>query len=98
VSVTARLEEATVDFLVALRSKDGFQQDLYNRLVDVLRECVPVWQDADSIPRSVVSLLVEIVPSAQASADLYPEPVRQRILDASFELYDLIMEGVGEAG
>lgn len=92
--VTDRLVSAASDFLVALRSNQGFQDDLYEALASSLRDCTSEWRGVDSIPRLATTVLVEIVPAAQAVADSYDEPVRQRIMDASFELYDLIIECV----
>lgn len=92
--VAQRLEQASGDFLVALRSNDGFSQELYDELADALRACASAWQDEDSIPRLGANVLVDIVPATQAAADAYPEPVRQRVYDASFALYDLVAECV----
>ena len=92
-----RLMDAWGDYIVALRSNEGFKEDLYDRLVSVLRDCAPEWRDAEAIPKLAVNVLVDIVSVSQAAADSYPEPVRQRIYDASFELYDLIIECVGAA-
>lgn len=89
-----RLEVASGDFIVALRSNDGFREDLYGRLVAVLQECARAWQGADCIPRLAVNVLVDIVPAVQGSAEAYPEPVRQQIYDSSFTLVDLIQECV----
>jgi hypothetical protein len=89
-----RLEQASGDFLVALRSNDGFLRPLYDRLADALRECAAAWRGQDRIPRLGANVLVDIVPATQAAADAYPEPVRQQIYDASFELADLVAECV----
>ncbi|WP_424187902.1 hypothetical protein ACOBQX_08585 [Actinokineospora sp. G85] len=92
-----RLLDAWGDYIVALRSNEGFKEDLYDRLFSVLRECEREWRDTEAIPKPGVNVLVDIVSVSQAVADSYPEPVRQRIYDASFELYDQIIECVTTA-
>lgn len=92
--VTNRLAETWADYVVALRSNEGFQEDLYNALVQALRDCAHEWRHADSIPKLAANVLADIVPLSQAAAGAYAEPTRKRIMDASFELYDLITECV----
>lgn len=92
--VTNRLADAWGDYIVALRSNEGFQEDLYDRLAGALRECAAEWQDADSIPKLAANVLVDIVSVSQSAAGAYDEPVRKRIMDASFELYDLVNDCV----
>lgn len=89
-----RLADAFSAFAVALRSNEGFQPELYERVVAVLRDCADAWGGAEAIPRLAVNILVDIVPVTQSAAEAYPQPTRQQILDASFKLYDLIMECV----
>jgi len=95
--IADRLMDAWGDYIVALRSNEGFKEDLYDRLVSVLRDCAPEWRDAEAIPKLAVNVLVDIVSVSQAVAESYSEPVRQRVYEASFELYDLIVECVGAA-
>jgi len=90
--LSTRLAAAWGDFIVALRSNEGFQDDLYTALVRVLRDCAPGWWQVHAIPKLGANILVEIVPATQAAAEAYAEPVRTRVLDASFELYDLVIE------
>ena len=90
--LSTRLADAWGEFIVALRSNEGFRADPYAALVGVLRDCAPGWWQVDAIPKSGANVLVEIVPATQAAAEAYDEPVRTRVLDASFELYDLVVE------
>ncbi|MBE1470724.1 hypothetical protein [Kibdelosporangium phytohabitans] len=92
--VTAQLVDASGDFLVALRSNEGFQQDLYDRLVGVLRDCAREWREADVVSKLAADVLVSIVPASWAAAESYAEPERQRIMAASFALYELVGECV----
>jgi hypothetical protein len=94
-SVEQRLAQASGDFLVALRMNDGFQSNLYDALTSVLSECAVQWQSEDCIPRLAVNVMVDLVIATQGAAELYPEPVRQQVYDASFHFNDLIGEAVG---
>ncbi|WP_153031051.1 hypothetical protein [Amycolatopsis sp. YIM 10] len=91
---TERLETASGDFLVALRANEGFQQDLYDALTAALRDCATAWEGADTLPRAAVGVLVDLVPATQGAAEAYPEPVKQQVYDASYELHDLITDAV----
>ncbi|MEU3625158.1 hypothetical protein [Amycolatopsis coloradensis] len=92
--ITDRLAESWDDFIVALRSNEGFQKAYYEKLVEVLREAAREWSNADAIPRLAANVLVDIVPVTQSAADAYKEPVRQQIYDAGHELYDLVIDCV----
>lgn len=92
---TDRLVEAWDDYIVPLRSNEGFQEERYEALAAALRNCASEWRDAESIPRLAANVLVDVVPLSQAAAEAYEEPVRQQIMDASFTLYDLVIECVG---
>lgn len=89
-----RLSDAAVEFLVALRMKEGLKQDLYDDLVAVLEECAIAWKDQDCIPRLAVSAMVGIEPGTQAAAAHYPSPAKEQIYDASFRLNELINDCV----
>ncbi|WP_054054487.1 hypothetical protein [Alloactinosynnema sp. L-07] len=89
------LARTSADFVVALRSNEGFRRDLFERLVSALEDCAVEWAGRDCIPRLAANVLVELVVSVQAAADAYEGPLRQEILDASYELFDLVVACVG---
>jgi hypothetical protein len=95
--VEQRLAQVSGDFLVALRMNEGFKVELYDSLTSVLVECEVEWRNESCIPRLAVNVLVDLVVAIQGAAELYPEPTRQQIYDASFQLGDLVGEAVGIA-
>ncbi|RZS45166.1 hypothetical protein EV193_1011053 [Herbihabitans rhizosphaerae] len=95
--IVERLVDAAGWFVVALRTNEGFQQALYDELADTLRTCAVAWSGADSIPRQAVNVMVDPVPATHAAAEAYPEPQRQRIYDAGYELHDLLTECTTDA-
>jgi hypothetical protein len=88
------LLDAGSAFLVALHSNEGFQQDLYDALVNALQNCTTAWRGLDCIPRDAVGVLVDIAIVTESMAHAYAEPERQRILEAGFHLYGHVNECV----
>lgn len=58
--VVEDLVEAATDLVVSLRSNEGFDEALYDRLVGMLRRCADAWRDSDHIPRKAVNALVDL--------------------------------------
>lgn len=77
---------------VKLRTKQGFDQESYEQLVNALRELKPHWEGVESIPRDAVIALVDIVPGMEALAPLYEEEEANHIHECKYELQDLIWD------
>jgi hypothetical protein len=93
--VVDELVEATLAFTLALRSRQGFSEDLYERVVRALARCAEDWREIDCIPRHAVNVLVDLQPIMLATADLYEPNLRDRIVDAAIHIGDLTREAVG---
>jgi hypothetical protein len=88
------LVDAVTDFVVSLRSNEGFDEVRYDRLVWMLRRCADAWRDSDRIPRKAVNALVDLQPAATAAADAYRPEERDRILDRVVRLGDEVRDVV----
>ena len=87
-----RLEETMVQFTVPLKQKEGFNDEAYHRLCSVLRECIAFWASSDAIPKKAVGAFVEVIPWLVGCEDIYPESVKDKILDAEMEITDLLLQ------
>jgi hypothetical protein len=93
--VVDELVEASLAFTLALRSRQGFSEDWYERLVRALARCAEEWRELDCIPRLAVNVLVDLQPTMLASVDLYEPDLRARIVDAADHIGDLATDAVG---
>ncbi len=64
--------------------------EAYERLRRALRGCVEAWAGFDAIPRVGVNVLVDVFPATEANAGLYEGEVADRVMDAAYELHDLV--------
>lgn len=84
------LVEASVEFGLLLRQREGLSEAAWRRLEAALQRCAEAWRDLDAIPRVAVNVMVDLFPTTEASADLYAEPERSRIMDVAYEVQDLV--------
>lgn len=89
-----QLIQAWLEFDEALRMRQGFNEELLARLKEALQGCAVSWESMDALPRAGVNVLVDIFPATESNADLYDEDVSGRIMEAAFELQELVGECV----
>jgi hypothetical protein len=89
-----QLIQAWLEFDETLRMRQGFNEELLARLKEALRVCVVSWESLDALPRAGVNILVDIFPATESNADLYDKDVSDRIMQAAFELQELVGECV----
>ncbi len=92
--IVDELVEAATDFVVSLRSNEGFNEEQYDRLVVMLRRCADAWRESDQIPRKAVNALVDLQPAAIAAADAYGPAERDLILNRVIRLGDEVRDVV----
>jgi hypothetical protein len=97
VEVTGEIDQliqAWLEFDEALRMRQGFNEERLARLKEALRGCAASWESLDALPRAGVNILVDIFPATESNADLYDKDVSDRIMQAAFELQELVGECV----
>ncbi|HEY6332621.1 MAG TPA: hypothetical protein VI756_25080 [Blastocatellia bacterium] len=65
--------KAANEFLVSLRLLKGFDQEKFERLCQVLRQCKDVWRDREDIPKAAVVIMLDLFPVTSSLADRYAE-------------------------
>jgi hypothetical protein len=75
------LVDAELAFTLPLRSREGFDEDLYQRLVEALTLCATAWRETDCIHRRAVNVLVDLQPVMLAAAEAYGPATRSRIIE-----------------
>lgn len=88
-----QLEDSAVAFVTPMRMGEGFNEEHFERFKAALRDFHTRWADSDMLPRSAVVSLIDLPRIVEACAPFYRGAERQRIIDASVELVDVILEG-----
>jgi hypothetical protein len=88
------LVDVALAFTLALRSRDGFNDELYEKLIGALTRCAQQWRDRECIPRLAVNVLVDLQPLMLASAELYEPNLRSRIMQEAIRVGDFVRETV----
>ncbi|MES2790129.1 MAG: hypothetical protein V4719_10935 [Planctomycetota bacterium] len=91
--VSQQLEEAATNWLISMRLAEGFNEAQFKTLVAAIRRCHKNWADSEMLPKSVVATLIDLPRIVESCAALYKGAEQQRIIDASHELVDVILEG-----
>lgn len=91
------LDEAVVNFLVALRMREGVKEPEFDRLCDVLRTCADAWINATAIPKPAAAMLVDLMHQTVVQGMSYSGDALQRIHHAESIIYDLAQRCVSNA-
>jgi hypothetical protein len=89
-----RLARAWGDFDISLRMGEGFNEELFSRLKEVLQECTEAWRGKDSIPRLGANVMVDFFGLTEGNSHLYDEATARQIMDAAYELHMMVAECV----
>ncbi|MBG0853376.1 hypothetical protein I2W78_16350 [Streptomyces spinoverrucosus] len=81
-------------FDVSLWMRAGFDQAAYDALTEAPRECENGWAELDVISRLGTNVLVDVFAATEASAGLYKAETADRVMEAAYELHDLVGECV----
>ncbi len=80
--------EKWLDLDLQLREKRGLNEDLYEDLLELLKEIKDALQDSDSVPKALAEIFVDMYGAMTSSADLYPESERSDIYQGASLLCD----------
>lgn len=89
-----QLAETWVKFATALRMREGFDDEQYRFLVSAFTDLAKEWAELDHLPRYMMNILVDVFPAMEANAEIYTGELKQKILDAAYELHGLVQECV----
>ncbi len=91
------LDEAVVNFLVALRMREGVREQEFDDLCDVLRTCADAWTNATTIPKLAVAILVDLMHQTVVQGMSYSGDALQRVHHAESIIYDLVQRCVSNS-
>lgn len=78
----ASLEKAVVDLLVPLRAGEALNPQALERFLTVLSEAALAWEGLDFIPKSAVTILIDVCPQLLMAADTHTGTVAIQLNDA----------------
>lgn len=85
----AELLDSNAKFTGDLRMGDRFDEAAYRRLCSVLESIAKDLESADAVPKTVVSVLVDLVPAIDATRSIYGGSLDGPLNRAIDELGDL---------
>lgn len=89
--VERRLHEVALELTGRLRTAEGLDLTLADRLVVALEDAAKTWAGAEAVPRSLAALLVGLAPGIESCSYLYlDERVAQSIREYAMRVSDLI--------
>ncbi len=91
------LDEAVVNFLVALRMREGVKEPEFGDLCDVLRTCADAWADSTTIPKLATAMLVDLMHQTVVQGMNYSGDALQSIHRAESIVYELVQRCVSNA-
>ena len=87
-----QLEQAGSDFVTSMRLGKGFNEEKLNALKNALRSLNSKWASSDVLPKSCVVTLIDLSRMIESCASHYSGEEQQKIIDASHEITDVILE------
>lgn len=91
--VSQQLEAAAVACLTSLRLGEPFNEVLFNSLTSAIRTLHKKWADSDMLPKSAVVVLIDLSRMIEGCAPLYKGAEEERVMEASNEIMEVILEG-----
>lgn len=83
VAATRRLRVAGERFVIPLRRNEAFDPDALDELCEAIDSCGRIWAASPTVPKAAALILAELFPAIDDCAWLYPDPLRQRIVEAA---------------
>lgn len=80
--------EKWLDFDLQLREKKGLNQELYEELIELLKEIKDSLEGSDSVPKCLAEIFVDLYGAMTSSAEIYPERECSDIYEAASNLCD----------
>jgi hypothetical protein len=90
------LHEASIAFLVPLRMGEGFDEEKYEHLCDLLRRCREEWLDLDHVPKLAVYVMLYLYPLINACVNIYKGAEAKKVFDAAIYVNDLASDTVSD--
>ena len=81
--------EAFLDFDETTRSNEGFNEEKFQRLCELLRGLKPQFQKNESVPLDIANIFVDLYSSIESSAYRRNENIKQKILYSADQLADI---------
>ena len=92
--ILVRLEDAENAFYLPLRMGEGYNEENFQRLCQAIRNVNKYYAQSDMLPKKCVLLLVGLSSAIEGCKPFYDDAIKQRLLDASIILEELILEGL----
>jgi HEPN domain-containing protein len=94
------LDIAFAEFLKPLHTMEGFDEQKFERLCYVLKDCQKEWENFESIPKLAVKILLNMYPAIEMRSNWYNEEDASRIRKAAWKIVSLIggITAFNEAG
>jgi len=78
--------EAFLDFDETTRSNEGFNEEKFKKVCNLLLDLKPQFQRNKSVPVDVANVFVDLYSAVESSAHRHNEEMKQKILYAADEL------------
>ncbi|MES2791168.1 MAG: hypothetical protein V4719_16255 [Planctomycetota bacterium] len=91
--VSQQLEDAASACVSSMRLGEGFREAQFGNLNAAIRYGHAKWASSEMRPKCAVVVSIDLPRIIESCASLYDGAVRQRIIDASHEVVDVILEG-----
>lgn len=89
-----RLRTSGERFVRQLRRNEGLDSDALDELCEAIDTCGRSWAGSPTVPKAAALILAELFPAIDGCARLYPDPVRQRILEAATRVAQCVSAGL----
>ena len=88
--ISQRFLTAVDSLLLPLRAVDGFSEDAFLELSEVLQTYAELWSTSEFVPKREMSVLVDLYPAIAACSHLYQGEEAAAVMQAADTIADLI--------
>ena len=78
-------------FLVELRCHDHFNEEKYQRIVELLDKLIAEWRRVDAIPKKAMLAIIDLMNELVGGNRFLSEEESIRLEDASLEIYEMLI-------
>lgn len=93
--IICELNELIIEFTSKIRFEVRFPEEIYNKIINIIKSLVDRWKYEDVVPKKVFMLILDFA-LALTSSGRYLSKEALKVRDANLELRDLLYDLLNE--
>lgn len=94
--IICELNELIIEFTSKIRFEVRFPEEIYNKIINIIKSLVDRWKYEDVVPKKVFMLILDFALALTSSGRYLSKEDFLKVRDANLELRDLLYDLLNE--